>query len=90
MISNLDSTLKEIVKRRLCALSHYRFRMKLISMSSKFNSNINLIDEYMTSKTCCNCKNIKQNLKGEKTYNCSECNLIIDRDINAAINIYLL
>jgi len=90
MISNLDSTLKEIVKRRLCALSHYRFRMKLISMSSKFNSNINLIDEYMTSKTCCNCKNIKQNLKGEKTYNCSECNLVIDRDINAAINIYLL
>ena len=90
MISNLDSTLKEIVKRRLCALSHYRFRMKLISMSSKFNSNINLIDEYMTSKTCCNCKNIKYNLKAEKTYICSECNLVIDRDINAAINIYLL
>ena len=36
------------------------------------------------------CKNIKQDLKGEKIYNCSECNLVIDRDINAAINIYLL
>jgi len=90
MISNLDSTLREVVKRRLCTLSHYRFRMKLISMSSKFNSNVKLIDEYMTSKTCCKCKNIKQDLKAEKTYNCSECNLIIDRDINAAINIYLL
>jgi putative transposase len=90
MISNLDGTLRDIVKRRLCTLSHYRFRMKLMSMSSKFNSNVKLIDEYMTSKTCCKCKNIKQYLKGDKIYNCSECNLIIDRDINAAINIYLL
>ena len=90
MISNLDSNLREIVKRRLCTLSHYRFRMKLISMSSKFNSNVKLINEYMTSKTCCKCKNIKQDLKGEKIYNCSKCNLVIDRDINAAINIYLL
>ena len=28
MISNLDSNLREIVKRRLCTLCHYRFRMK--------------------------------------------------------------
>ena len=90
MISNLDGNLKEVVKRRLCTLSHYRFRMKLISMSSKFNSNVKLINEYLTSKTCCKCKNIKNDLKAGKIYNCSECNLIIDRDINAAINIYLL
>ena len=90
MISNLNSNLREIVKRRLCTLSHYRFRMKLISMSPKFNCNVKLINEYLTSKTCCKCKNIKYNLKTEKIYNCSECNLVIDRDINAAINIYLL
>ena len=90
MISNLDSNLKEVVKRRLCTLSHYRFRMKLISMSPKFNCNVKLINEYLTSKTCCKCKNIKYDLKTEKIYNCSKCNLIIDRDINAAINIYLL
>jgi len=90
MISNLDSNLKEVVKRRLCTLSHYRFRMKLISMSPKFNCNVKLINEYLTSKTCCKCKNIKYDLKAEKIYNCSKCNLIIDRDINAAINIYLL
>jgi hypothetical protein len=90
MISNLDSNLKEVVKRRLCTLSHYRFRMKLISMSPKFNCNVKLINEYLTSKTCCKCKNIKNDLKAEKIYNCSKCNLIIDRDINAAINIYLL
>ena len=59
-------------------------------MSPKFNSNIKLINEYLISKTCCKCKNIKNDLKTEKIYNYSKCNLIIDRDINAAINIYLL
>jgi putative transposase len=44
-----------------------------------------MIFAYSSSKTCCKCKNIKQDLKGDKIYNCSECNLIIDRDINAAI-----
>jgi transposase len=88
MISNLTGNLKEIVKRRLVTLSHYRFRMKLISMSIKSGSNINEIDEYMTSKKCCNCNNIKDNLGSNKTYRCKKCNIILDRDINASINIY--
>jgi hypothetical protein len=45
MISNLDENLREIVKRRLVTLSHYRFRMKLINMSSKFNTNVTLIND---------------------------------------------
>jgi putative transposase len=88
MISNLTGNLKEIVKRRLVTLLHYRFRMKLISMSIKSGSNINEIDEYMTSKKCCNCDNIKDNLGSNKTYRCKKCNIILDRDINASINIY--
>ena len=46
------------------------------------------VDEFRTSKTCCNCKNIKKELKAEKTYECKKCKLVIDRDINASINIY--
>ena len=69
-------------------LSHYRFRMKLEQMSIKWNNKIIIIDEYLTSKTCCKCKNIKYNLGDNKIYDCSNCNLIIDRDINASINIY--
>ncbi len=37
MISNLDSTLNEPVKKRLCILNHYKFYIKLISTSPKFN-----------------------------------------------------
>ena len=51
---------------------------------------ITMIFAYSSSKTCCKCKNIKQDLKGDKIYNCSECNLIIDRNINAAITPFSL
>ena len=52
MVSNLTGNLNDIVKRRLMTLSHYRFRMKLHSMSNKFGSTIIETDEHLTSKCC--------------------------------------
>lgn len=88
MVSNLKGNLHDIVKRRLMALSHYRFRMKLKSMSVKYGSEIIETDEYLTSKCCSCCLNIKDDLGSSKIYKCSNCDLILDRDINASINIY--
>lgn len=43
---------------------------------------------YPSSKTCSCCGCIKTNLKlSDRTYQCSECGLVIDRDLNAAINL---
>jgi putative transposase len=43
---------------------------------------------YPSSKTCSNCGNVKENLSlSERVYCCSKCNIKIDRDHNAAINI---
>ena len=43
---------------------------------------------YPSSKTCSNCGCIKENLSlSERTYNCNECGFMIDRDLNASINI---
>ena len=43
---------------------------------------------YPSSKTCHKCGCIKHNLKlSDRTYICSECGEIIDRDLNAAINL---
>lgn len=43
---------------------------------------------YPSSKTCSNCGCIKHDLKlSDRTYSCSECGFIIDRDLNAAINL---
>ena len=43
---------------------------------------------YPSSKTCSCCGYIKSNLKlSDRTYVCSECGTVIDRDFNAAINL---
>ena len=42
---------------------------------------------FPSSKTCSCCGHIKRNLKlNDRTYICSECGLVIDRDLNASIN----
>ena len=43
---------------------------------------------FPSSKTCSNCGNIKKDLKlRDRVYICPKCGLIIDRDINASINL---
>lgn len=43
---------------------------------------------YPSSKTCSCCGNVKKDLKlSDRTYICSECGLVIDRDLNASINL---
>ena len=43
---------------------------------------------YPSSKTCSNCGHVKKKLDlDERTYVCSECGFVIDRDLNAAINL---
>ena len=43
---------------------------------------------YPSSKTCSSCGNIKETLKlSERIYHCECCELEIDRDYNASINI---
>lgn len=43
---------------------------------------------YPSSKTCSRCGEVKRDLKlKDRTYTCSSCGLVIDRDYNAAINL---
>lgn len=43
---------------------------------------------YPSSKTCCICGNVKKDLKlCDRTYICSECGNVIDRDYQAALNL---
>jgi putative transposase len=43
---------------------------------------------FASSKTCSGCGNSRQTLKpSERTYRCSACGLVIDRDLNAAVNL---
>jgi len=45
------------------------------------------VDPRNTSKECSVCGNIQDMPLSERMYNCSECGITVDRDVNAAINI---
>jgi len=43
---------------------------------------------YPSSKTCSGCGSIKPDLAlADRTYHCNACGLVIDRDLNAAVNL---
>ena len=45
---------------------------------------------FPSSKTCCNCGNIKEDLTlNDRIYVCPKCNHTMDRDLNASINILI-
>jgi putative transposase len=50
---------------------------------------VRVADRYFpSSKTCSGCGEVKDNLKpAERIYRCTSCALVIDRDLNAAINL---
>jgi putative transposase len=42
---------------------------------------------FSSSKTCSCCGVIKEDLDGEEVFRCDACGLVVDRDLNAAINL---
>lgn len=90
IVKNDKSNINKMTKRLSYALSFYRFRQRLEYKSNQENVCLKVIDEAYTSKTCSNCGSYKENLGSSKTYNCNNCNMIIDRDINGSRGIYMV
>lgn len=67
----------------------FEFRTKLIHKCKEYNIELRVVDRfYPSSKTCHNCGHIKKDLKlSDRTYKCSECGYVEDRDINASLNL---
>ena len=67
----------------------YKFREYLTYKCEDKGIELVIADRYYpSSKTCSCCGNIKKNLKlSDRTYVCDKCGFIIDRDLNAAINL---
>ena len=74
-------------KRVIPLIKLYKFKQKLKYKCKERRVNYKEIDEYYTSKLCSVCASYKI-VKG-KIYKCDECGIEIDRDINAARNIYM-
>lgn len=86
-VSNMlkDKRLSEEIHEQ----SFYKFREYLTYKCGDKGIELVIADKYYpSSKTCSCCGNIKRNLKlSDRTYICDKCGLIIDRDMNAAINL---
>lgn len=67
-------------------INHINWRQ--ITDQMDYKSSIELVDPFHTSKDCSRCGWTNKDLKGEK-FECMNCDLVIDRQLNAAINIYL-
>ena len=69
--------------------SFYTIREHLIRKATERNIVVRLVDRfYPSSKTCSNCGSYKKNLKlNQRVYHCDNCQLKIDRDFNASLNI---
>lgn len=67
----------------------YKFRVKLTNKCKQNGIELRIVDRwYPSSKLCSCCGNIKRDLKlSDRIYVCNECGLVIDRDLQASINL---
>ena len=72
--------------------SFSELRRQLEYKTAKTGARLHFVDRwYPSSKTCSNCGSVKAKLSlTERTYKCEHCGLVIDRDLNAAINIMVV
>ena len=63
---------------------------KQITDQMEYKSDIELVNPYHTSKDCSRCGCTNKDLKGDK-FECvnEDCGLVIDRQFNSGINVYL-
>ncbi len=84
-----NSNLTDEEKEFTYVMSHYQFRTILTNKCEEFGVALKVVDESYTSKTCGACGFIKNDIKGNRIFECDQCNSIIDRDLNGARNILI-
>ena len=67
----------------------YEFKMRLIAKCEERNIELRLIDQrYPSTRICSNCKTINNKIAmSNRLFICEDCGNVMDRDLNAAINI---
>ena len=88
-----DLNIKGMMKNKhlskaVASQKFFKFRTKLTTKCKQNNIELRVVDRfYPSSKTCSQCGEIKKDLKlSDRVYKCS-CGLMIDRDLNASINL---
>ena len=76
------------LSKAIASQKFFEFKTKLTVKCKENHIELRIVDRfYPSSKTCSNCGGIKKDLKlSDRVYKCS-CGLVIDRDLNASINL---
>ncbi len=89
MANRANRKIGRTTTRLMLGLRHYDFQQKILYKAKQRGRNVIICREHYTSKCCGNCGELNQKLGSKKIFSCSNCNLLIDRDIHAARNILL-
>lgn len=75
--------------KEIASEKFYEFRRQMEYKCEPYGIQLVIADRfYPSSKTCSHCGHIKKDLKlSDRTYICPACGHVIDRDLNAAINL---
>ena len=77
------------LSRAISECEFWYFRELLERKCAVYGIQLRIADRfYASSKTCCRCGHVKKDLKlSDRVYVCEQCGLVMDRDMNAAINL---
>jgi putative transposase len=91
MTNKRNRNINEKTTYKMLTLSHYKFRNLLEHKMNIRNGRLIECGEEYTSKTCGRCGRLNHWLNGDKVFRCpyEECDLVIDRDVNGARNIWI-
>jgi putative transposase len=77
------------LSKAIADMSFFEFRRQLTYKCKLYGSKLVVVDRWFpSSKTCSNCGTKKETLGlDERVFTCEPCGFVIDRDLNAAINL---
>jgi putative transposase len=69
--------------------SFFEVKRQLLYKAEQYGGSVQLVDRWFaSSKTCSSCGWVNENLTlADRIFICHDCGLVIDRDLNAAVNI---
>ena len=73
--------------RNMMVLAHCKFLERLKIKAQELGTNVCIVGEEYTTKTCGNCYHLQNNIKSRSYWKCSRCRWVHDRDGNASRNI---
>lgn len=77
------------LSKSISDMGFYEFRRQLEYKTNLYGSKLEIVNQWFpSSKLCSQCGNKKEMLElSERTYKCDSCNMFLDRDLNAALNL---